>query len=600
MQLFCVSYRIPGLDERSLGDAVRGAGRAFPQLEQGERWAATSVSGEVVIAALHHPRDLVGPRSYRARAGDHVALFDGWPVHRSGRWPGHDASNLLANWSELTEVLEGQFTCLRVDLAADEITAVTDAFGISPLYHASHSGGQLLSNSVEAIRLATALADPSPLGVASLAALGWPSGNSTLLAGVEALAGGASYTLGSDGLSGRPYFTAAGLAADARAGRPAPTEAIARELTLLTSSAVAGGVRADCGITAGRDTRLVLALLLAAGANGEVHYFTGGNEGDGDVAGARKVASAAGLRHELRSVAVLDEGDPRDLVKVFVSQTDGLSSLIQIGDLHEQLIPLRPVGVKLTGLGGEIGRCAVRTGPFAATVPPFIFSAHLQQKLILERARRSRRLLTPDARSLLAEHVRGFVDQRLAEGWERRELGETHYAFDRITRWGSTGVRRLAATDDLFSPYCSRAYARYCFSLTPEERYLEAAHYRLLTALSPMLRDLEFEKPWRRQDARHVRVRASSELVRAVLRRGGRHRSHAHAAAKPYWVTWFDSNLDAHRDLCLSVSDSPLWSVLDRAGVESAFSAADGERARVREALARVLTLFWYFHGRHP
>jgi hypothetical protein len=67
----------------------------------------------------------------------------------------------------------------------------------------------------------------------------------------------------------------------------------------------------------------------------------------------------------------------------------------------------------------------------------------------------------------------------------------------------------------------------------------------------------------------------------------------------PYWVTWFDSHLQEHLDVCLSVPASPLWAWIDRAGVEQAFRAEPGARARMREGLMRVLTLFWYFHARH-
>jgi hypothetical protein len=595
MQLFCVSSHAPSVDAQALRAALRKAAGAFSQLAQAEPWTHTSASSEVVVAGIHHPEEMAGPRVYRARTSDVVTAFDGWPVHRSAGWSGHDAALLLANWSELPDVAEGQFSALRVDLASDDIALFTDTFGISPLYHVAHEGGQIVANSVEVLRLVTGRNAPSPLGVSSLVSLGWATGDATLLDGVSALAGGAEYRLQRNGLSRRPYFTAAALAADARSGRRVPTDEIARELVTLTSAAVEGGVSVDCGVTAGRDTRLLVALLLTSGAE-NVHYFTGGREGDSDVQGARRVASAVGLQHELRPVDVLDVGDRVQLAKTFVSQTDGLSSLIQIGDFHDQLITRRTLGVKVTGLGGELGRCGVRTGPFAANVPLFARSTRIQQELVLERARAYRELMTPEARHLVSAQVRSFLDERLLEGWKKRELNEAHYAFDRVTRWGSTGVRRLAAIDDLFSPYCSRAFATYCFSLTPEERYVEAAHYRMLTALSPTLRDVEFAKAWRKQEPNHAQLQASSDLVRSLLGRNGKPPS---AGAPPYWVAWFDSHLQSHRDLCLSLPESPLWSFLDRAAVERAFRAAPDMRARMREGLMRVLTLFWYFHGRH-
>src|SRR5438270_8684177 len=98
MHLFCVSHQVRSGDEKSLTDALRSAATAFPRLGEGRLWSDTSASAKVIVAGLHHPGDMVGPRSYRARAGDVVVAFDGWPVHRSGSWNGHDAAALLAHW----------------------------------------------------------------------------------------------------------------------------------------------------------------------------------------------------------------------------------------------------------------------------------------------------------------------------------------------------------------------------------------------------------------------------------------------------------------------------------------------------------------------
>src|SRR5439155_27304594 len=139
--------KVPSVDEPSLTEALRAAGSAFPRFAEGTHWSVESDSGNVRVVGLHHPDDMVGPRSYRARAGDVVVAFDGWPVHRSGAWAGHDAAALLEHWSELPEVAEGQFSALRVDLASDEVSFFTDAFGISPLYCVSRDGGYLVANS---------------------------------------------------------------------------------------------------------------------------------------------------------------------------------------------------------------------------------------------------------------------------------------------------------------------------------------------------------------------------------------------------------------------------------------------------------------------
>src|SRR5438552_17032879 len=176
MQLFCVTRAVRSIDESSIAKALTATSSAFPTLGEGSPWSATSASGTVAVAATHHPDNLVGPRSYRARVGDVVVVFDGLPVHRSGAWSGHDAEALLRHWSDVPDAVDGQFTALRIDLATDDVALVTDSFGIAPLYYVSHDGGCIVANSVETLRLLTGVDTPSPLGVSAFATTGWAAG----------------------------------------------------------------------------------------------------------------------------------------------------------------------------------------------------------------------------------------------------------------------------------------------------------------------------------------------------------------------------------------------------------------------------------------
>jgi asparagine synthase (glutamine-hydrolysing) len=601
MQLFSVSVGVPSVSERSLTESLRAAGSPFPRFDEGPVWSATSASGNVVVAALHHPEELVGPRSYRARVDDVVVAYDGLPVHRSGRWNGHDAHALLANWADVPHELEGQFAALRVDLRSDDVALVTDSFGIAPLYHATYQGGHIVANSVEALRRLTDAGTPSPLGVSSFASTGWAAGDTTLISGVRALPGGSEYRLSRTGLHRRRHLTPASVAATARSGRRISTDTVLTDMVELTAALAAAGLPIQCGLTAGRDTRLQLALLMAADAD-DVHYYTGGHDGEPDVEGARLVARELGLPHEVRPVDVLDDAvEWKSLTKMLVSQTDGLSSLIQIGDYHDQLSAPSQLGVKTVGLGGEFGRCGVRLIPYATNFPLFLFSTRIQERLLMERAREYSPLWTADAMNEVEEFVRVFLRERRREGWKVRELSEAHYAFDRVARWGSTSVRRTAGTHDFFSPYCSRAFMDYCASLTSEERYIEASHYRLLSALSPRLRDIPFGKPWKEQKPRRVPLQATSDLAQVALKRYRRYipGTRPSSPAPPrYSMRWFNAHAGDHMEMCLSVADSPLWAWVDRSAVERAFRAEPMTPARMGEGLVRVATLFWYFHGR--
>ncbi len=329
--------------------------------------------------------------------------------------------------------------------------------------------------------------------------------------------------------------------------------------------------------------------------------YTNGLAGEPDVDIATLLASNLGL-----SYVAWPPPEPQDiddwqaLTRLFVSQTDGLSSLIQIRDYVDQLSGHGPLGVKAGGLGGEIARSAAAAVPYAATVPIVTRSARLQALLLSQPAEQFGDLWTAETLDAARRHVRGFVADRLAEGWLMNSVAEAWYAFERVARWGSSGLRRTSATDDFFTPYCSRAYIRYCFSLDARERYAEVTHRRLLKLMDPSLLAFPFDKPWRVSHSRLAALDASWGLVRTVLdreRRRGKPRGRFDPQRPPYWMRWFDAHAEGHRELCLSTPGSPLWQWIDRAALEHAFAAPPGERAGQREGLARAVTLFWYFHG---
>src|SRR5215210_3923280 len=607
MQLFIVSRGRSAVNERALVAAVSGAAAAFPALAGGDVWSATSKSGDVAIAAVHHPDAVVGPRTYRARAGDVVVLYDGLPVDRSGRFRGHDAAALLAHWRELPERLEGQYAAVRIDLVHDDVSLLADTIGTNPLFALAQEDGYLAANSVEAIRLASGVDAPSPLGVSSYVYMGWAVGDTTLLSGIRALGSGCRYELTGRGLVEEPYVTPATVANRAKSNSKIRTEELVTSLIELTASALSTGLRVKCALTAGRDTRVVLALLRACDAR-DVEYYTIGRDGEIDVDVARDLASKLGLSHEVWPPTEPEvAGDWIALTKMFVSQTDGLSSLIQIADYVDQLEPVETIGLKAGGFGGEIGRTSINVVPYASNVPVFTMSQRLQELLLSQWSRDFRGLCTPEAGHLVREYLHKFIDERRAEGWPLRTVSESFYIFDRMARWGAMSLRRTSNTDDVFFPLCSQVYVNHAFGVSPEERFLESPHYQMLSNLSPELRDLQFATPWKPQQRFRAPLIASASFARLIVDRArlgdriglGRLRPSAPPAPVPHWATWFDDHAQDHLELCLAVPDSPLWTWIHRAAVEQAFRAEPAQRAALREGLLRVATLFWYFHGRH-
>src|SRR6185295_5256893 len=104
--------------------------------------------------------------------------------------------------------------------------------------------------------------------------------------------------------------------------------------------------------------------------------------------------------------------------------------------------------------------------------------------------------------------------------------------------WASAGVRRASVATDLWSPFVSRDFIRYCLSLTPQERTVEAPHWRILGALDERLRDHRFEYPWRPQRPRLSSAMVGRDVARKALARAFRRGQDGPAGPPPFGFDW--------------------------------------------------------------
>ena len=219
-----------------------------------------SADGGLVFAAIAHPAAAAAPRRYFARRGERVVVFDGLPL------PVHDAEELLDGWDELE--LEGVFSALRIDLAAATVDVRLDALGMAKLFRARRAGGEVLSNSVELIGRLLGLSEPDPAR--------------RLVDGRLRLGGRRPHA--ASGCHDRRGARHAGARRSRARGRRVEARPRSRTRSRLWRAVPAQFEPLTCGLTAGRDTRVVLALARAAAL--DVSYYTSGRE-DGRRCGRR-------------------------------------------------------------------------------------------------------------------------------------------------------------------------------------------------------------------------------------------------------------------------------------------------------------------------
>ena len=353
MHLYAVAVNAPSLSEERLNAELSTVGDSFA-LDPSDGVERTLARRGVAAVGVHHALERCGPRRYLARDATHVTWFDGLPVERADRFRGCDAEALAAHWPMLETCLEGQFNAVRLDLQGGRAEVLLDTLGLVQVFVARDGDGWLISNSANLIASTLGLREPDRLGVSSFLGLGWAAGDATLTSGVSVLCGGARHSFGSDGHLTRRHFGPETI--PQRGNEHFAASDVAESLTSLTASAVRGMDRVGCALTAGRDTRMLAALLKATGE--DALYFTGGTADHPDVVIACEIAQGLGLRHEV--VCHDPNGASRDWTDAaiqFVRQNDGLVSLKQIGDYIDLSVQRPPLGVKLGGVGGEIGRC---------------------------------------------------------------------------------------------------------------------------------------------------------------------------------------------------------------------------------------------------
>jgi asparagine synthase (glutamine-hydrolysing) len=601
LHLYAIASDVPGLSESRLSRELELLGVEFA-LDPATLWSASSRSGRIIAAGLHASPARCGPRRYVDRSSAAITWFDGLPVAAEVDVQGCDAGSLAARWDSLHTSLEGQFSAARVHLDDDRAELLLDTLGLAQVVLARHEGGLLVSNSAGLVASLLDLSAPDPLGISSMLGLGWTAADRTLNLGLEVLCGGARHRIDGGTVRSTRHFGPHTI--PERRGERIDVHAAAGVLKTLTVNAVRDMDRVGCALTAGRDTRILTALLQATGQ--QALYFTGGSRSDPDVVVAEEIARTLGLEHETVPPDWGKDSDYWTEAAIrFMRQNDGLVSLLQIRDYIDLSPSLPPLGVKLWGVGGEIGRCGLGVLSSTATNVPLVrSSARVQRRLLAAKARDEAGIMTADARHVLAGYLDEFRLERLSEGWRQHELLEAFYAFERVARWGATGPRRMAGTDDIFGPLCSRAFIDYCFSMTSGERLVEAPHHRLLSELSPALRDHRYDIPFPRPRPKLAPAIASLELLRALAKRalptpaGPQAAADAQAVQPEYPMqhTWFEARLETMREL-FSIRDSELWSYVSRPRVEALLGGSEADRARDQEGLLRAATVFWHFHG---
>ena len=559
---------------------------------------AHAIEGVGCLSWIAHAPDKLLPSRPVCRDQNTTTLYAGLPLAKDGVSDFHDAENLRGGLHECAAKASGAFILVRADERRREFEIANDFLGFCQLYTASQDGNRLYSTSVAALAELVPATEIDPLAASEFCSIGWVAADRTLHPEVKVCPGGLHVVVRQSGeIEERQRFSIGSLESQGRRRISEPSYAtVATALkNTVASSSRAGTLY--CPITAGKDSRLMVALCLEAGAS--ARYFTTQSETSPDVILGRQIAERFGLDYELQETLPGDISERfSPLLDQLSRQTDGMRAIDAIRYLAAQPATPDKISILLNGHGGEI--CRVFYG-VTRSMSPFASVDSIVGSLASSVLNKRRAMLLPEGEA----HIRGYLQrcagQWLDGGFSKHDIPDLFYLWERVRRWAGTHRRAFESAYSVVAPMVCEEYATETYRLSAQKRFTEPMHYQLLKRLSPELHGLPFEKDsWRPQNPElhlasrfYQRFRAKRESARDPQTGAF---ATVHDWLNDFHLQLLERHLPTVRSLSLDQASSPLWNYVSRPAFER-LTRPDTPRTSLAKnavALHLVNSVHWY------
>ncbi|TWT45899.1 hypothetical protein RAS1_23350 [Phycisphaerae bacterium RAS1] len=245
-------------------------------------------------------------------------------------------------------------------------------------------------------------------------------------------------------------------------------------------------------MTGGKDSRLVLAGLLSAGATVETFTLSRGSANTADVEIAARLAHLGGVRHEIRQTSHQGQGGERYAninlparAATTVTVSDGMLSAYE-NVTRAATFNSRPA---MNGAGGELLR-----GGFAKSVrltDPSPFDGFVQRTLFSRS-----QLFEPTAVDAFRDRFETWRSE--LGGFSQASLLDAFYASFRVGRWSAAGSRAATLGRNVCYPFFDNVLVARVFRCRLADRLSERLLYEVLRRLAPHFVDMPFANDtWR-------------------------------------------------------------------------------------------------------
>lgn len=445
------------------------------------------------------PPAAVSSTSDRVRVVLHGEVFNcadlaqglgGWPSERRGIAAGPEiaAAGLERHGEEFVSRLNGSFVLLACWANERRFVIANDRYGLRPHYWTMHEGSLLVAPTVRALLAAAGARHRiDKEALAQFFAFDNPTGNRTLVEGIEVFPPGVSATLGSGALRCKRYWDFPCPTQVRRGSDQDLTAELADVLVRAVDRRVETTTALGIPLSGGLDSRVLAAGAARSGAKFEA--FTFGNPQGLDRKLASRVADALGVVHH--TVFTMLDPTSRE-VRDTVDALDGMSMFRHYHALTMLPLLAGRVGVVLDGLGG------------ATISGSSIFPSHLHgapdpglpRRLLVDRF--SNRHMTPEIlaawgvcpdavsaeRSLLSQIEQTADRYRLAS---RANCADYVLLTDWHRRYHLAGNTLLRGLVEVRTPLFDYDVMDCIYSLPPALRYRRRAYYMALCHMAPAL-----------------------------------------------------------------------------------------------------------------
>ena len=542
----------------------------------------------------------------RWRSGpDGLTAFTGhvWP--RTGVWPSGQWVACLANHlgSRSAEDLLGVFTAVSLNAEGTGFVA-SDSLGTSLVYRTRVGDTTVLSSRARLVaRIGSdGRAARDVLGAGWLPYCGFPMGARTGYEGVDVVPLDASIAVSSAGIELRPVTPP----------WRQPLEGDPRELLDQVHADAVTSIHAALSypverrvaeLTGGKDTRLILAILLGEGLAEQFEYRTWGEQDLPDVVVARNLTQMYGLRHEvgyeqsrrqrvierqLRLEASYPGVSARERqLRVNVGAWDGMRNAWEL----EAAKP--PFGdcVALNGTYGEaFSSNYLQTNRHRN-------HADLRQTLLVHMKFGAAGILKPEA----LEHYRNEVMAAAYEGCSLddapQDVIDSMYLRHKARRWfGST---QETDENNHVLPLHSSFGVRLGFALGARVRRRQWIYRELYQRTCPPLAELPFtSKPWSEVEVPDRRPEPRRAAKLHPIPMPSSRPSGVRTAVTERRRRSEDQDVELMRRYLLDDPSNPIFDLLDRGRVEQAVNGFAGLFEQSKKQLYGALTAAVWL-GRH-